>query len=308
MTRAAKVRAVVALALTALAAILAMTQQPRLGLDLRGGTQLVLETQDSATVKATSEATDRALEVLRRRVDALGVAEPTLARSGERRIIVELPGVQDPQRGGRGHRPHRPAHLPPRRRRPWPSRATSRRCPTRAGSRSRLMPARDQRSTASADAAAASDPQRGSGWSVTIDFRDAAPGRMGLTGEAACAPPGDPKRRVAIVLDDKVISSPQVDPSVACRRRHPRRSHRRSPAPSPRGGQASWPLLIKGGALPVPVEMIEQRTVGPTLGADAIEASAKAAVIGVLAHRAVHHRRLPARRRCSPPSRWSATG
>jgi SecD/SecF fusion protein len=36
-----------------------------------------------------------ALEVLRRRVDALGVAEPTLARSGERRIIVELPGVQD---------------------------------------------------------------------------------------------------------------------------------------------------------------------------------------------------------------------
>src|SRR6185436_13603154 len=40
-------------------------------------------------------------------------------------------------------------------------------------------------------------------------------------------------------------------------------------------------VLIRGGALPVPVEVIEQRTVGATLGAEAIEASAKAAVIGV---------------------------
>ena len=72
----------------------AISTPARLGLDLRGGTQIVLETRDSPTVKADAEATDRALEVLRRRVDALGVAEPTLARSGERRIIVELPGVR----------------------------------------------------------------------------------------------------------------------------------------------------------------------------------------------------------------------
>ena len=48
-------------------------------------------------VKANAESTDRALEVLRRRVDALGVAEPSIARSGDRRIIVELPGLQDPR-------------------------------------------------------------------------------------------------------------------------------------------------------------------------------------------------------------------
>ena len=48
-------------------------------------------------MKADAESTDRAVEVLRRRVDALGVAEPTLTRSGDRRIIVELPGVQDPR-------------------------------------------------------------------------------------------------------------------------------------------------------------------------------------------------------------------
>ena len=57
----------------------------------------MLETQDTERVKADARSTDRALEVLRGRVDALGVAEPTLARSGDNRIIVELPGVQDPR-------------------------------------------------------------------------------------------------------------------------------------------------------------------------------------------------------------------
>src|SRR5690606_3079306 len=65
------------------------------------------------------------------------------------------------------------------------------------------------------DAEARFDQQSGAGWHVTVDFEDAK-GWARLTGEAACNPAGDPKRRVAIVLDDKVISSPQVDPSVAC--------------------------------------------------------------------------------------------
>ena len=86
-----------ALCLLAVSAYIALTTQPRLGLDLRGGTQIVLETRDSPTVEAGRESTDRAVEVLRRRVDALGVSEPTLTRSGDRRIIVELPGVQDPR-------------------------------------------------------------------------------------------------------------------------------------------------------------------------------------------------------------------
>ena len=116
MSRAPLVRALIALGIVAGSAYITVTTPARLGLDLRGGTQIVLETQDSPTVKAGKESTDRAVEVLRRRVDALGVAEPTLTRSGDRRIIVELPGLQDPRRGGRRHRPHRAAQLPPRRR------------------------------------------------------------------------------------------------------------------------------------------------------------------------------------------------
>lgn len=97
MSRAPLWRAVAALAVIAISLLLALTIAPRLGLDLRGGTQLVFETRDSPTVKADADAADRALDVLRRRADALGVVDPTLVRSGEKRIIVELPGVLDPR-------------------------------------------------------------------------------------------------------------------------------------------------------------------------------------------------------------------
>ena len=95
MTRATLWRVLIAVAVLAASAFFAITKEPNLGLDLRGGVQIVLETQDSATREATSEVTDRTVEVLRRRVDALGVSEPTLARSGNNRIIAELPGLED---------------------------------------------------------------------------------------------------------------------------------------------------------------------------------------------------------------------
>src|SRR5690606_14671333 len=79
------------------AGIYTVLQTPiNLGLDLRGGTQIVLEAQDTPEIQVDAEVTGRALEVLRRRVDQFGVSEPTLQVSGDRRIIVELPGVTDP--------------------------------------------------------------------------------------------------------------------------------------------------------------------------------------------------------------------
>src|ERR671931_447903 len=74
-----------------------VTRPARLGLDLRGGTQIVLEASDSPGRRVDGDTLARTLEVLRRRVDQLGVAEPTLQRSGDRRVIVELPGVYDPK-------------------------------------------------------------------------------------------------------------------------------------------------------------------------------------------------------------------
>src|SRR5690606_28801837 len=100
-----------------------------------------------------------------------------------------------------------------------------------------------------------------------------------LTAEAACEPPGPPTRRVAIVLDDRVVSSPSVANDVQC-------------GVGITGGNTvitgsfseeeaeDLALLVRAGALPVPVEVVEQGTVGPSLGEVAVDASIRAALIG----------------------------
>jgi protein-export membrane protein SecD len=71
-----------------------------LGLDLRGGTHLLLELDESKLEKgaSTADAIDRAIEVIRNRVDQFGVSEPLIARQGDKWIVVQLPGVKDPER------------------------------------------------------------------------------------------------------------------------------------------------------------------------------------------------------------------
>ena len=69
-----------------------------LGLDLRGGTRMVLEARDTETISVDDDAVSRAKEVIERRVNQLGVQEPVIYRQGPRRIIVELAGVKDPAR------------------------------------------------------------------------------------------------------------------------------------------------------------------------------------------------------------------
>ena len=69
------------------------------GLDLAGGMYMSLEVDDSKqAVTNESDALDRALTVLRERIDEFGVVEPTVQKVGDDRIIVELPGVQDEER------------------------------------------------------------------------------------------------------------------------------------------------------------------------------------------------------------------
>jgi len=287
LNRATRVRALVALAVIVLSFYVALTTPPRLGLDLRGGTQIVLQTHDSPTAVADGDATDRTLEVLRRRVDALGVTEPTLVRAGDNRIIVELPDVQDPREAadvlGRtaqlGFHPVLGTAPPPAPGVP-PAVAPEQVLPDDSGQHLRL--GASELTGADVDRAEARLDTQAGGWHVTVDLRGKGKQAWaGLTGDAACVAPGDPARRVAIVLDGVVISSPQVDPSVSCRTGITGGSTRIT------GGfdkteARDLALLINGGALPVPVETIEQRTVGPTLGAAAIDASSRAAIIGTV--------------------------
>src|SRR5512134_1388969 len=69
------------------------------GLDLQGGMYLALEVDESkGTIADKADALQRAVKVVRNRIDEFGVAEPTVQTVGDSRIIVELPGVDDPER------------------------------------------------------------------------------------------------------------------------------------------------------------------------------------------------------------------
>ena len=282
--RATWVRAFAALAIVAAAAYVALTSPVRLGLDLRGGTQIVLETRDTGTVVADAESTDRVVEVLRKRVDALGVSEPTLARSGDTRIIVELPGVQDPREAAEviGRTAQLTFHpvVGTAEQAPAPDADGDPVLPDEAGQLLQLGPSALAGDLVSS-ADVGSDPQSGGSWFVSLGFSGEGGARwQQLTADAACAAPGDPSRRVAIVLDDAIISSPQVDPSIGC-------------GVGIGGGSTQitgsftvqeakdLAALVRGGSLPLEVEVVEQRTVGPTLGAAAIDASVTAALIGL---------------------------
>ncbi|MCA6069711.1 MAG: protein translocase subunit SecD [Endomicrobium sp.] len=71
----------------------------KLGLDLKGGTHLLLEIDSSqldGNIKI-KDAVDRATEIIRNRIDQFGVAEPMIAKQGDKWIVIQLPGIKDPQ-------------------------------------------------------------------------------------------------------------------------------------------------------------------------------------------------------------------
>ncbi|HTA35457.1 MAG TPA: hypothetical protein VK761_01980, partial [Solirubrobacteraceae bacterium] len=74
------------------------TKKTRLGLDLKGGVQLVYQARPTAQSKVDSESLNRAIDIMRKRVDQLGVSQPEIQRSGSDEIDVALPEVKDAKR------------------------------------------------------------------------------------------------------------------------------------------------------------------------------------------------------------------
>lgn len=280
MSRGAFLRLLIVLGLLGACVALSLNKEPKLGLDLRGGTQIMLQAESTDRVEANQESVDRAIEVLRGRVDSIGVSEPTLARVGDDRILVELPDVQDPEQavaviGKTAQLTIHPvigqAQSPDAK----PSKKANRIVPDEDGVPLELGP--ESLTGNEISGADAVQPQNGVGFEVSIEFDDTGDKAFEkLSGDAACKQ-GD-QRRVAIVLDNEIISSPQVN--VDC-------------GQSIRGGTnisgnfsdseaKDLAILIEGGALPLPVKIISQSTVGPTLGDEAIDASLEAGIIGLI--------------------------
>lgn len=286
MSRGALIRLLLVIGLLAGCVAIAINVKPRLGLDLRGGTQITLQASSTDRVKAEAKSVDKAIEILRGRVDALGVSEPTLTRLGEDRILVELPDLQDPTRaveaiGKTAQLTMRPVVAPAESPEAKPSKKANIVLGDEDGATAlELGPV--VLSGEDVKGADGVPTEKGVGWEVSIKFT----GKGGdayqkVTAEAACNPSGDVRRRIAIVLDNKIISSPNVVDSVAC-------------GTGIGGGGTNitgnfsdqeakdLAILIEGGALPLPVKIISQSTVGPTLGDAAIASSAKAGVIGLI--------------------------
>jgi SecD/SecF fusion protein len=321
---------------------------PKLGLDLSGGTQIVLETQDGDDgTEADAENTDQVIEVLRQRIDSLGVSEATMSRSGANRIIVELPGVQDPTEAAEilGQTAQLSFHpvlgVAPAGGTGVQAPADNANAPAQAadgegggegegaaeegagemseedlqamlqgqgsgtGTGSAGQPAENPddveltlpdeegnqlqlgapaiRGTEVASADAVLDQATNTQWQVNVDFRgEGTDAWAELTGQAACNEMGDPTRRIAIVLDDQIISSPEVNQDTACDVGQTQGSTTITSSTFNQESAGELAVLIEGGSLPLPVQEIQRQTVGPTLGEDAIRASFIAGGIGIL--------------------------
>ncbi|MEO7624980.1 MAG: protein translocase subunit SecD, partial [Nocardioides sp.] len=283
MSRGALVRFLLVLGLLGGCLALTLNTKPNLGLDLRGGAQFVFQATGTGSTEATAENVDKTVEVLRGRVDALGVAESTLARQGTDRILVELPGVSNDEEaqaaeeriGQTARLSVHPVVATVASADAKPSKKGNLVVPDEGGSFIEIGPtALEGEEITGANAAT---PQNGVGWEVNVDFSSKGSDAFGkLSATAACAT-GDPNR-IAMVLDGKSISSPSVN--VACGG-----NITNSTAISGNFSQTEaqdLAALIEGGALPLELELISDRLVGPTLGAEAIDASIEAGIIGLL--------------------------
>lgn len=293
MSRGALVRFLLVLGLLGGCLALTLGVKPNLGLDLRGGAQFVFQAEDTGSVQATATNVDKTVEVLRGRVDALGVAESTLVRQGENRVLVELPGVSSDAEAKQaeeriGQTAQLSAHPVLK---SLPAEPTKEQLAKAKEQGHEILPS-DQGDwleigptvLAGADitGAAAVQPQNSVSYSVSLDFSGKGGNAWAdVTGKAACNPVGDPKRRVAIVLDNEIITSPQVNEGVGC-------------DVGIQGGGTEitgdfsvteaqdLAALIEGGALPLELKLISNRLVGPTLGEEAISASLEAGIIGLI--------------------------
>jgi SecD/SecF fusion protein len=88
---------VLVVALVGGVAALAIAREPKLGLDLQGGLEVVLEAQAPPGQEVTDEDLDRSISIIRNRIDKIGVAEPELRKQPPDQIIIELPGLTDPE-------------------------------------------------------------------------------------------------------------------------------------------------------------------------------------------------------------------
>jgi SecD/SecF fusion protein len=237
------------------------------------GTVAATLTEVGLRAKA-SGAVEQSIEIVRRRIDQTGVAEALIARQGQNRILVQLPGIEDPARikALLGKTARMTFHLldeganlaaatPP----PGVMFLTGDRNPQERFAVRRRVEVDGANLT---DARAGQD-SRNAEWVVNFQFDSVGSRRFA---EVTRQNVGRP---FAIVLDEKVITAPNI--------REPITGGRGQISGSFTAASANdLAVLLRAGALPAPLTVVEERSVGPELGADAIRAGMLALAAGTL--------------------------
>jgi preprotein translocase subunit SecD len=252
------------------------------GIEVSGGGdgRLAVTYSVEAWRERRNQAMTQSIEIVRRRVDEFGTTEPSIQRQGEDRIIVQLPGIDDPERVKRliGKTAKMSFHLVDDRYQPGGV------LPATPPPGSMFANLEDDRTTGgqpvtyvlkrrvmvSGDTLVDSQPTYDQG-SPVVSFRfDAVGGR-----KFARVTQRNVGKPFAIVLDGKIISAPVIREPIM-------------------GGSGiisggfttedaqDLAVLLRAGALPAPMTILEERTVGPDLGADSIAAGEIASLIGFI--------------------------
>ncbi len=218
-------------------------------------------------------AVQQSIDIVRRRIDATGVADAEVSPEGDSRIVVQLPGVGDPERikqllGTTAHMTFQlvdetasPAGPPP----PGVSLLPMEDDPNQK------IPVFDRVDVDGGDltdARAGNDQQTGQ-WVVNFTFNSVGARRFADITRANVG------RRFAIVLDNKVISAPVIREPILGGRGQISGNFTASSA-------SDLALLLRAGALPAPLTVVEQNSIGPELGADSIRSGAIALGVGFL--------------------------
>jgi len=215
----------------------------RQGLDLQGGTHVVLQTIDTPDAKVDDDAVNRVVKIIERRINELGLTEPTIQRQGKDRIIVELPGVKDPDKAI--------AML----------------------GRTALLEFKDVTGKTVLTGKDLKNSKAHVGQNnqavVGLEFNEEGAKKFAtLTAQNIGKP-------ISILLDGNVLTSPVVQEVITGGNAQISGSRNVEDA-------EQLAILLRSGSLPVKVEVMETRTVGPTLGQDSKDMSVKAFGIGTI--------------------------
>ncbi len=270
-------------------------------LPVETGNRLVYRISDKEARRIKDSAADQALETIRNRIDQFGVAEPTIVRQGENEIVVQLPGVKDPKRAidligktaqlefklvddGAKVAAEIPQSILPGEEESLLNQFAGKipeddeilfekRVNRETGAVRKTPILLKKQAALTGDLLSEAKVNIDSRFNepyVSLSFNDAG---AELFEEVTGA---NVKKRLAIILDNVVYSAPVIQEKIS-------------------GGNAQitghfsmeeakdLSIVLRAGALPAPLKMLQNVTVGPSLGRDSIEAGKMAGIIGTIA-------------------------